>query len=96
MPERQSPEALYRETMEAARAEVATLSAEIDKLRERLAQLENHREAVQDLYGAVRRLVSATGIGDAVHDPLPEYEAIGLTEEEVSLIAYPDGAPRIS
>ena len=85
-------EVLYKETMEAARGEVQELTNEIRHLRERLGQLETRKEAVGDLYNAVRRLVELED--GEMDEATVEYEAIGLSEEEVSLIAYSDGNGR--
>ena len=78
--------------MEAARGEVQELTSEIRQLRERLEQLESQKEAVGNLYDSVRRLVELKD--DEIDEGSVEYEAIGLSEEEVSLIAYSDGNGR--
>lgn len=91
MARRLPSKALYKETMEAARGEVQELTSEIRQLHERLEQLESQKEAVSDIYNAVRRMIDMT---EAPEEPIVEYEAIGLSEEEVSLIAYPDGRNR--
>ena len=93
MARRLPPDVLYRETMEAARGEVQELTSEIRQLRERLEQLESQKEAVGDLYDSVRRLVELKD-DEIIDEGSVEYEAIGLSEEEVSLIAYSDGNGR--
>jgi predicted nucleic acid-binding Zn-ribbon protein len=92
MAKRYPPEILYRETMEAARGEVQDLASEIRELRDQLEQLETRKKAVSDLFAATRRLMELSEDDDE-GSPI-EYEAIGLSEEEVSLIAYPDGNGR--
>ena len=87
---------LFDEALQAAAREADELSAEIDHLRQALSKLEARKQAVDDVVHAIRRWVeisSSPSFDPAVFE-FPDSErgeVVGLSEEEVSLIAYPDG-----
>lgn len=86
-------EPLYQKTLSTALGELHTLNREIEVLRVQLDRLERQKSAVESICHAIGQWVDA-------QDQEPEYEddmsfsgAVGLTEEEVSLIAYPPRLP---
>jgi hypothetical protein len=90
---------IYTEALQAARREELELDQEIAQLSKLLGQLEARKSAVDDVCKSLGRWVELSG-GESLHeddpfDPLfeSEGETIRLSEEEVSLIAYPDGLP---
>lgn len=91
----QNPQ-LFDEALEAAGREAEELSAEIEHLRQALTRLEARKHAVDGVVHAIRRWVeisSSPSFDPAVFE-FPESErdeVVGLSEEEVSLIAYPNG-----
>lgn len=90
---------LYSEALEAAEQESSELEQEILQLRKLLRSLEARKTAVDEVCGALGRWVELAGGGtDEPEDPINAIfenhgETIRLSEEEVSLIAYPDGPP---
>jgi len=90
---------LYSEALEAAEQESAELSEEIVQVRKLLLQLEARKTAVDEVCSALGRWVDlAGGRQESSEDPFDaifddQGGAIRLSEEEVSLIAYPDGPP---
>ncbi len=90
---------LYTEALNAAEREATDLEQEISQLRKMLLQLETHKVAVDQVCIALGRWVDIAAARSAgPSDPLdPIFEEHGgtirLSEEEVSLIAYPDGPP---
>lgn len=93
---------LYANALEAAEREGAELEQEIVHVRRLLTRLEARKRAVDEVCGALGRWVELAGDdlpdGDEEEDPFESIfdeqgGAIRLSEEEVSLIAYPDGPP---
>jgi len=90
-----SYDSLYRETLEAAMDEAQELKTEIEKLRETLTQLEQRKKAVDNICRSIGRWVETTAAATHPFDEpnvlaLEEQShSVALTEEEVSLIAYP-------
>ena len=89
-------ESLYRDTLSTASFELGELSREITRLRALLEQLERRREAVAQICEALGTWVELeTQAEEDVRIDLdtPIFElppqGLKLTEEEVSLIAYP-------
>lgn len=85
---------LYQETLDTAQMELEDLTAQIEQLRGLLTRLENRKKAVEDICNAIGRWVeiSETLVETDVMLPSSVSDEIGmvaLTEEEVSLIAYP-------
>ena len=90
---------LYSEALTAAEQEATELNQEISQLRNLLLQLEARKASVDDVCGALQRWVELSGgqatVGDDPFESILEDQGgtIRLSEEEVSLIAYPDGPP---
>ena len=89
---------LYSEALQAARREASDLEQEIAQLSKLLRSLEARKGAVDEVCNALSRWVDlAGGETEAPADPFDglfeNQNAICLSEEEVSLIAYPDGPP---
>ncbi len=84
---------LYQETLDAAQIESRELSAQIEQLRELLGRLESRKGAVEDICDAISRWVELDENPTDIDVPLPfaaqDTRTVSLTEEEVSLIAYP-------
>ena len=87
MDARSHNEMLYHQALSAALGELHGLNAQIDQLRGQLDRLERQKAAVASICNAISQWVEAK---DAEVDPdeMPGV-SVGLTEEEVSLIAYP-------
>ena len=90
---------LYTEALQAAESEALELDQEISQLRKLLRQLEERKTAVDEVCNALGRWVELAG-GEVEKEGEPfdalfdnHGETIRLSEEEVSLIAYPDGPP---
>jgi hypothetical protein len=83
---------LFTEALELSEAERGELSAEIERLTAALARLEQRKRAVDDVCRAIQRWADVCGFRVA---PEAEEETdegmVSLSEEEVSLIAYPGG-----
>ena len=86
---------LYQDVLAAALSEARELASEIDRLKQQLSRLEERKQAVEDVCRAIRRWVDVTaddGLGDD-NGLMPDFGdwggAVRLTEEEVSMIAYP-------
>jgi hypothetical protein len=92
-------DSLYQDVLASALSEARDLASEIDRLKHQLARLEERKQAVEDVCRAIRRWVDVTaddGLGDdnAFMPDLGEWGgAVRLTEEEVSMIAYPKEPP---
>ena len=89
-----SRESLYRDTLDSASTEMRELTQEIANLRGLLEDLERRKRVVEQICIALGDWVSLTERDDS--EPLPEAsistvapQGVKLTEEEVSLIAYP-------
>lgn len=87
---------LFEEALEAATAEADKLKTEIDQLRRALARLEYRKKVADQMVDAIRKWVG-TASSQTFDPSVFEYagaereEVVGLSEEEVSLIAYPEG-----
>jgi hypothetical protein len=90
---------LYSEALSAAEHEALELDQEIAQLRKLLHSLELRKTAVDEVCSALGRWVDLAG--GPTKSPEDEFDSIfegqgatiRLSEEEVSLIAYPDGPP---
>ena len=89
-------ESLYRDTLNTASFELRELSREIARMRALLEQLERRREAVTQICEALGTWAeiqerSEKEASEELDTPLFELppQGLKLTEEEVSLIAYP-------
>ena len=95
----QNNNVLYSEALAAAEREASELDQEIAQLRKLLRSLEARKLAVDEVCSALGRWVDLAGgasePSDDAFDSIFEShgETIRLSEEEVSLIAYPDGPP---
>lgn len=91
----QNPQ-FFDEALEVAATEADDLGTEIEHMRMALTRLEARKQAVDDVVRAIRRWVeisSSPSFDPAVFE-FPDSErgeVVGLSEEEVSLIAYPNG-----
>ncbi len=91
---------LYQETLTNAQTEIRELAVEIEHLRELLVQLERRKKAVEEICSAIRCWVEVTGENDGPDIPpstpslLDQEGTVALTEEEVVLIAYPNGTSK--
>ena len=90
---------LYQETRDAALTEARELTAEIEHLRGLLNRLEHRKKAVEDICNALGRWLEVEAPSVEIDQrPLPfpadQGGAVALTEEEVSLIAYPTQASK--
>jgi hypothetical protein len=88
---------LYRDTFDTASFELCELSREIARTRAILEHLERRRKAVTQLCEALGTWIALSDheeVGDDEEPDAPVFEVpppgLGLTEEEVSLIAYPE------
>ena len=87
--------ALYQETLETALEEATDLTDRIEYLRDLLSQLERRKHAVENICRAIGRWVEVIDHkqpeqSNSLSLPLNDQEApILLSEEEVSLLAYP-------
>ena len=90
---------LYTEALEAAEREATELDQEIAQLRTLLRRLEAQKSAVDEVYSALTKWVELSDTQpEPAADPFDSLfedqgETIRLSEEEVSLIAYPGGRP---
>ena len=95
----QENDILYTEALQAANREALELDQEISQLHRLLLRLEARKAAVDDVCNALGRWVELADEGvekdEDIHDAAFEGqgETIRLSEEEVSLIAYPGGRP---
>ena len=95
----QNNDILYSEALSAAEQEARELELEIEQLRKLLRRLEARKSTVDEVCGALGRWVELSNLGgENGSDPFDalfedQGETIRLSEEEVSLIAYPDGPP---
>ena len=89
-------ESLYQQTLSTALGELHTLNGQIEHLRIDLDRLERQKVAVESICHAIGQWVDAREIEQRDSDELDAFSfsgAVGLTEEEVSLIAYPARMP---
>ena len=90
---------LYSDALSVAKQEATELDQEIAQLRKLLHALEARKVAIDEVCSALGRWVDlAGGATESEEDPFDSIfeshgETIRLSEEEVSLIAYPDGPP---
>ena len=85
MPHQSNNEMLYQQALSAALGELHTLSGQIDNLQSELDRLERQKAAVEAICHAIGQWIDAREAECEPH----ETGAVGLTEEEISLIAYP-------
>lgn len=85
MPHQTNNEVLYQQALSAALGELHTLTGQIDSLQSELDRLERQKAAVEAICHAISQWIDAR---EAECDP-SDGGAVGLTEEEISLIAYP-------
>ncbi|MBT3602459.1 MAG: hypothetical protein HOE48_11470 [Candidatus Latescibacteria bacterium] len=89
-------EPLYQQTLSTALGELHTLNGQIENLRTQLDRLERQKAAVESICHAIGQWVDARDVEQRTsedQDPFPFSGTVGLTEEEVSLIAYPSRLP---
>lgn len=91
MAEHTDNDVLYQQALSAALGELQGLNFEIDHLRTQLDRLERQKAAVESICQAIGQWVET-------QDPAPLEDIyfdspVALTEEEVSLIAYPSQMP---
>jgi len=91
MAEQNGNETLYQQALSAALGELYSLNTEIDHLHTQLDRLERQKAAVESICQAIGQWVET-------QEPQAEEEIllqspVALTEEEVSLIAYPSQMP---
>ena len=89
-------EALYQQTLSTALGELHMLNGQIEHLRVQLDRLERQKAAVESICHAVGQWVDARDVEQRApedEDLSPFSGTVGLTEEEVSLIAYPPRLP---
>ena len=91
MAEHTDNEVLYQQALSAALGELQDLNLQIDHFRTQLDRLERQKAAVGSICQAIGQWVET-------QDPPTEEEfqfdsPVALTEEEVSLIAYPSQMP---
>jgi len=89
-------ESLYQQTLSTALGELHSLNGQIEHLRTQLDRLERQKAAVESICHAIGQWVDAKDVerrGNHVEDEFEFPSMIGLTEEEVSLIAYPPRHP---
>lgn len=88
---------LYQQALSAALDELHTLSVQRDRLQHELDRLERQKAAVEAICDAIGQWIETREAEDA---PEASFEAfttagsVGLTEEEISLIAYPIKLPK--
>ncbi|MFT5365317.1 MAG: hypothetical protein ACI8V2_000254 [Candidatus Latescibacterota bacterium] len=89
-------ESLYQQTLSTAQNELHTLNGQIEHLRVDLDRLERQKAAVESICHAIGQWVDARDIEQRASDEQDAFSfsgTVGLTEEEVSLIAYPTRLP---
>lgn len=90
-------ESLYQQTLSTALGELHTLNGQIEDLRIQLDRLERQKAAVESICRAIGQWVDAQEAEQEESDDDQDFShfsgGIGLTEEEVSLIAYPPRVP---
>jgi prefoldin subunit 5 len=82
---------LYQQALSAALGELQDLNLQIDHFRTQLDRLERQRAAVESICEAIGQWVETRepDTEEEIHFDSP----VALTEEEVSLIAYPSRMP---
>ena len=88
MPNLLTQNSIYQDALENALSEVQDLGAEISHLREFLQVLEKRKNAVEEMCGAIHRLVEEEGDSRADQASIHNFPNgfVALTPEEVSLI----------
>jgi predicted nucleic acid-binding Zn-ribbon protein len=86
-------ESLYQQTLSTALGELHTLNGQIEELRTQLDRLERQKSAVESICHAIGQWVDAQEEEQYEEDNFSFSGTVGLTEEEVSLIAYPPRLP---
>ena len=88
MPNLHTQNSIYQDALENALSEVQDLGAEISHLREFLQVLEKRKNAVEEMCGAIHRLVEEEGDSRADQASIHNFPNgfVALTPEEVSLI----------
>lgn len=86
-------ESLYQQTLSTALGELHTLNGQIEELRTQLDRLERQKSAVESICHAIGQWVDAQEEEQYEEDTFSFSGTVGLTEEEVSLIAYPPRLP---
>ena len=86
-------ESLYQQTLSTALGELHTLNGQIEELRTQLDRLERQKSAVESICHAIGQWVDAQEEEQCEEDTYSFSGTVGLTEEEVSLIAYPPRLP---
>jgi hypothetical protein len=85
-------ESLYQQTLSTALGELQALNGQIEHLSTQLDRLERQKAAVESICHAIGQWVDAREVEQGNledEDPFQFSGPVGLTEEEVSLIAYP-------
>ena len=89
-------EPLYQQTLSTALGELHNLNGQIEHLRVQLDRLERQKAAVESICHAIGQWVDARDVEQRTsedQEPVSFSGTVGLTEEEVSLIAYPPRLP---
>ncbi len=88
MPNLLTQNSIYQDALENALSEVQGLGAEISHLREFLQVLEKRKNAVEEMCGAIHRLVEEEGNSGTDQASILNFPNgfVALTPEEVSLI----------
>ena len=88
MPNLHTQNSIYQDALENALSEVQGLGAEISHLREFLQVLEKRKNAVEEMCGAIHRLVEEEGDSRTDQASILNFPNgfVALTPEEVSLI----------
>lgn len=83
---------LYQQALSAALGELHTLTDQIDHLQCELDRLERQKAAVEAICQSIGQWIDAKESEETSEEFFSSYEtgsAVSLTEEEISLIAYP-------
>ena len=88
----QNNEVLYQQALSAALGELQGLNSQIDHLRTQLDRLERQKSAVESICQAIGQWVE-TQEPESEEEEIIFDSPVALTEEEVSLIAYPSQMP---
>lgn len=91
MAQQANNEILYQKALSAALGELHTLTCQIDHLQNELNRLERQKAAVESICQAIAQWLQANEAEDSSEESFDDLSGtgVGLTEEEISLIAYP-------
>ena len=92
-----SNERLYQQALSAALDELHDLSGQMDRLQLELDRLERQKAAVEAICEAIGQWIEAREAEEDAPEQADAFHiagSVGLTEEEISLIAYPIQIPK--